>query len=138
MSLRQLPGDDQGWPGTSAAGRPVTVSPLQDGDARVLVVSGELDLATAPRLETALRECLADRPPVLVVDLTEVTFLASAGLNALAMAYRESGRTAVRIVAGNRTVLRSLELVGLVPVFAVYPSRADALADTDRIGTEFA
>ena len=49
-----------------------------DGTTTVRVV-GEVDLATSPQL----RECLTGLDGVVVVDLTEVGFLDSSGLNAL-------------------------------------------------------
>ena len=37
----------------------------------VLAVGGEIDMVTAPRLEKAIDDVLADDPPALVIDLTE-------------------------------------------------------------------
>jgi hypothetical protein len=58
---------------------------FEQPDARhaLLVVEGEIDTLTAGSLERALTELLEDRPEVLVVDLTAVTFLASSGLAVL-------------------------------------------------------
>ena len=52
----------------------------------VLAVGGEIDMVTAPRLEKAIDDVLADDPPTLVIDLTDVTLLASVGLRLLATA----------------------------------------------------
>ena len=52
----------------------------------VLAVGGEIDMVTAPQFEKAIDDVLADDPPTLVIDLTEVTFLASVGLQLLARA----------------------------------------------------
>ena len=53
---------------------------VQHDDATVVVlVVGEVDLATSPQL----RECLMALDGVVVVDLRGVTFLDSSGLNAL-------------------------------------------------------
>ncbi|HET7667768.1 MAG TPA: STAS domain-containing protein, partial [Mycobacterium sp.] len=56
-----------------------TTVAYQNGIA-VLKVGGDVDLATVPALETAIEEALVSRPTGLVIDLTEVGFLASAGL----------------------------------------------------------
>ena len=52
----------------------------------VVVIRGELDLATAPDLEAALKEHL-DRGQDVVVDLRELAFMDSTGLRALVAAH---------------------------------------------------
>jgi anti-anti-sigma factor len=69
----------------------VTITPVQTGPVSVLTVSGEIDMASSPRLRAALDEII-DVPPVaapsgLVVDLTGVTFLGSTGLAVLVDAH---------------------------------------------------
>ena len=54
----------------------------------VLAVGGEIDMVTAPQFEKAIDDVLADDPATLVIDLTEVTFLASVGLRRRAGPYR--------------------------------------------------
>ena len=63
----------------------------------VLGVAGEIDLATAPRLESGID--LAFGPPVLrvVLDLSRVTFLASRGLAVLLDAHRRAAEHNVRL-----------------------------------------
>src|SRR3954470_24368044 len=68
------PLSDQEAIGTSLA--------YQNGIA-VLKVDGDIDLATVPALEAAIDEALTPKPTGLVIDLSEVEFLASAGLQAL-------------------------------------------------------
>ena len=92
------------------------------GAAAVLVVSGEVDMVTAPRFEKALTSALAERPQTLVVDLDNVEFFASTGLSALVAAYQQAGEdTAVRVVATSSATTRPLEATGLddkIPIFA--------------------
>jgi anti-sigma B factor antagonist len=104
----------------------------------VLAVGGEIDVVTAPQFEKAIDDVLADDPPTLVIDLTEVTFLASVGLRLLARANArfvlgtankgcgESGGFAV--VAGAPATIRPIELTDLNEVFDLYLSLDDALA----------
>ena len=80
---------------------------------------------------------LADDPPTLVIDLTEVTLLASVGLRLLATANErfvlatannrcgESGGFAV--VAGAPATIRPIELTDLNEGFDLYLSLDDAL-----------
>jgi anti-anti-sigma factor len=60
---------------------------ISDRDGRaVVVIRGELDLATAPDLEAALNERL-DSGQDVVVDLRELDFMDSTGLRALVTAH---------------------------------------------------
>jgi anti-sigma B factor antagonist len=59
---------------------------ISDRDGRaVVVIRGELDIATAPDLEAALTERL-DAGQDVVVDLRELAFMDSTGLRALVAA----------------------------------------------------
>ena len=62
---------------------PAAIESLQRGTAWTLVVSGELDVANAPRLQAALDEMLAANPRQVEIDLSEVSFIDSAGLRTL-------------------------------------------------------
>lgn len=97
--------------------------------ARVLHVVGELDTVTAPLLATRLAEQQA-AVPKLVVDLSEVSFLGSAGLAALVeakdAAERHGGQ--LLVVPGSRIAKRALEATGLLSLFAVAEDVPEALS----------
>jgi anti-sigma B factor antagonist len=60
------------------------VAGADNGGETVVRVRGELDLATAPQLERALRLLLEESPPaVLVFDLARLDFMDSTGIAAL-------------------------------------------------------
>ena len=99
----------------------------QEG-AVVIEVAGDVDTTTAPALVQAADTALAERPPVLVVDLSRVEFLASPGLTALLTIHRDAGPgTAVRIVASGRATLRPIQLTGLEESLSLFPTREAAL-----------
>jgi anti-sigma B factor antagonist len=97
--------------------------------ARVLHVVGEVDTLTAPVLRTRLDEHLAE-VELLVLDLTDVTFLGSAGLAVLVAAKDEADRFGhrLRLVPGSRIVVRALEATGLLTLFDLADTAAEALA----------
>jgi anti-anti-sigma factor len=97
------------------------------GAAVIAEVRGEVDMGTAEALEERLLAELSAAPAILVVDLTEVTFLASAGLAVLVRCHQQAGPTSLRVVAGPTTV-RPIELTGLDRELAVFPTREAALA----------
>jgi anti-sigma B factor antagonist len=98
-------------------------------DAAVLVVSGELDTLTAPELDAALRELVAGPQPLLVVDLSGVTFLASSGLAVLIQAaHRAEDRDRdLHLVVTSRAVLRPIEITGSDQLFTLHSGIATAL-----------
>ena len=78
--------------------------------------SGELDLASAPTLRTALARLLRGEHRSLVLDLSRLTFSDCAGLRPVRWAVRE-GRavgTTVELRDAVPAVRRVLELTGLV------------------------
>jgi anti-sigma B factor antagonist len=97
--------------------------------ARVVHVVGEIDTLTAPVLRTRLDEHLAE-VELLVLDLSQVTFLGSAGLAALVAARDEADRYdhRLRLVPGSRIVVRALEATGLLTLFDLADSAEEALA----------
>ena len=60
--------------------KPLELRTEQDQGAPRLVVSGELDLASAEELEAHLKQLEASEPDVLVLDLRELEFMDSTGL----------------------------------------------------------
>lgn len=96
----------------------------------LLLVHGELDLATAPGLERALQDALAGDPGRdLIVDLDGVTFMDCAGLRPL-LAVRN--RVGDRLRLGNLSPAsaRLLALTGLTGLFARPEDRVEVAADT--------
>lgn len=110
------------------AGSRVAINVRYQNGAVILQVSGEIDLLTAPQVEDAVMPLARQRPSMLVVDLSGVSFLASAGLKLLVAAQQASGDgTRVRVVADDRHTFRPIEMTGISEQIAVYPSLADAL-----------
>ena len=91
-------------------------------------IGGEIDLSTAPAFEAAIAGALDDDPPVLVIELSEVSFMASVGLRILAATQEKVSKSArVAIVASNPATSRPMQLTGLDKVMSLYPTLDDAL-----------
>jgi anti-anti-sigma factor len=84
-----------------------------DGD-RLLVLQGELDIATAPELVATLARMRLHRHPV-VLDLEGVTFMDSTGLTTLMDAWLDAERDGweFSVRAASPAVRRVVELAGL-------------------------
>lgn len=101
----------------------------QVDDAVVLTVSGEVDMLSAPQLAEAIRTALAATPPALVIDLTKVDFLASAGMTVLVAAQAEvTPPTRFAVVANGPATSRPIKLMGLDNVLALYSTLDSALS----------
>jgi len=88
----------------------VHVQASPDGDATVVRVEGELDMATCPELEQALESAdLADR---VVIDLSGCTFFDSSALRVLVQRARaaEAAGGATALVTTDPGILRVLEI----------------------------
>ncbi len=71
--------------------KPVELSVVarSDGVRHTIVLTGELDMATASRLEAAVAAAIARGDRELVLDLRGVTFMDSTGLRALLRARQQ-------------------------------------------------
>ena len=87
-----------------------------DRQGAVLRVAGEIDLASAPQFKEALDQVAAEKISV-TIDLADVTFMDSTGLHALyTFASATNGNGPVRVVNPSRTVLRTMQIVGMTSV----------------------
>jgi anti-sigma B factor antagonist len=99
------------------------------GKTVVLAVVGEVDLVTAPVLEESISTAFAREPDMVVVDLSEVSFLASVGMSILIGCNERAGDTEFRLVASGAATFRPLELTGVADTISIYPTRDQALAE---------
>ncbi|HYG74618.1 MAG TPA: STAS domain-containing protein [Planctomycetota bacterium] len=103
--------------------------PLAPG-AVVVRPKGNIDAHTYSALETALNAHLSKGIYDLVVDMTDVDYLASAGIGVLLSAQSISHEHRGNVVLMNirSSVASVLELLGIDEVFQVATDRASALA----------
>jgi anti-anti-sigma factor len=95
----------------------------------VLSVSGDLDMLTADSLAEAVDRVLTQHPASLVIDLSDVNFLASHGMNVLLSAHFRAGSdTSVVVVADGPLTARPLTLVGITDIIAICPTLDGALS----------
>ncbi|WP_207549906.1 STAS domain-containing protein [Thermostaphylospora chromogena] len=92
-----------------------------DGNA-IVAVSGEIDLYTAPRLQSEFTRLLDEGPTRVVIDMSGVDFCDSTGMNVLLSALKrlkEHGG-ALEIAAPRPAVRKILQVTGLDSVFTVH------------------
>jgi anti-anti-sigma factor len=117
-------------PGPEVIGPTLAVEEIDSAPHRHLVVRGEIDIKTAPELGESLAATSGD---LLLIDMTEVSFIDSSGLRVMAMArerFTEEGRTLVIAAPEDSAVVRTMRLAGMANDFEVI-SRADEFSGAE-------
>jgi len=105
----------------------VTVTSL--GVAPLLEVRGDIDHNTCGAIEVAVNEALETGNDIVLLDVSEVTYIDSGGLSVLLSAVRTlRNRGWLGVISPNANVRRLLEIVGLLvdPTFRVFVDRSEA------------
>jgi stage II sporulation protein AA (anti-sigma F factor antagonist) len=99
------------------------------GDVQIFAPSGRLGTLSSGQLMEALMAALNGGSRAVLLDLTKVDYISSAGLLALdAVSGRVQQAGGALVLCGLVEPVRlAFDLAGLLPHFAVEPSRGDAL-----------
>ena len=92
--------------------------------ATIVIVSGEVDLGTAARLEEQLRH-YEQAGIRVIVDLEHVEFMDAAGLRVLVSASKRSSQEGFAVTPGSPQVQKLFELTGISAVLEVIPRIPD-------------
>jgi len=94
----------------------------------VVSVGGSVDMLTAPGLSEAIDGALAKKPKGLIVDLSKVEFLGSAGISVLMKARDTLGdATPFCVVADGPATHRPLTLLGINELMTLCRRLVDAV-----------
>ena len=98
----------------------------------VLPLKGEIDLHVSPVVTASLTAMIEKNPPRVVIDLSDVTYIDSAGLAALIQAMQKVEAYGGKfLLAGLQETVRSIfEISRLDQVFRIFPDTDTALAAT--------
>jgi anti-sigma B factor antagonist len=99
-------------------------------EPNVLPLEGEIDLHVSPRVSAALGAMIAQKPPRLVVDLSNVTYIDSSGLAVLIEGMQNVEAYGGKfILAGIQENVKPIfEIARLDQVFLIFPHVDAALA----------
>jgi len=105
----------------------ITTKPLKR--VEVISVSGRVDSTTAPEFENALKGALDSGRHHIVLDLSDVDYMSSAGLRAMVSALKSARHHNgdLRLANPSPRVAEVLQLAGLTTIFEVFPSQVDAV-----------
>ena len=107
----------------------VDVKVLKEGDISILDVIGEVDASSSIELDNALRETLDGGALKIIVDLTNLEYISSAGLGVF-MSYVEdiNEKNAQMILTGlNEKVKNVFEILGLDQLLETAETRSEGV-----------
>jgi anti-sigma B factor antagonist len=96
----------------------------------MLTVSGRVDSSTAPQLTEALEGVTNDGHYKIVLDMTDLEYMSSAGFRALLSSQRickRYNRGEIVLASVPERVREALELAGFTELFKTYPSAVEAV-----------
>ncbi len=104
------------------------ISSLRDGDLTVFKIAGRMDSNTGPAVESSARAAIGGGAHRLVLDMSGVSYISSAGLRAIlvaAKAAREAGG-ALAVFGLQTSIQDAFDVSGLASVVPVAADDAEA------------
>ena len=97
----------------------MTIEKNAEGKKLTITLTGRLDTTTAPKLETELKQNISGVEE-LVLDLTALEYLSSAGLRVLLSAQKVMNRQGSMVVRNaNEIIMEIFEVTGFVDVLTI-------------------
>ena len=98
------------------------------GQAAIIVIVGEIDGKTAPQAQAELQPVVQQYHPV-VLDMSSVTYLSSAGLRMLLLVYRQAAAKEgkVVLVGLSEEIMDTMSMTGFLNFFQLADSVEAAL-----------
>ena len=90
-----------------------------NGNQLTVALEGRLDTMTAPELEAELKTSM-EGVDSLILDLTDLAYISSAGLRVLLSAHKAmSGKGGMKVVHANEIVREVLEVTGFADILNI-------------------
>ena len=90
-----------------------------NGNELTVALTGRLDTTTAPELEKELKENL-DGVTALVIDMTALEYISSAGLRVLLSAQKIMGKQGeMKVTHVNETIMEIFEVTGFSDILTI-------------------
>ena len=101
----------------------------------VIALSGEVDLYTAPEFKQQLLEVIGNGAKNVIVDFSSTTFIDSTTLGVLVGGVKRlrPNDGQLSLVCSDRNITKIFEITGLDRVFAIYPTREEAVSKLEGV-----
>ena len=108
--------------------KPLKLSVREAGSATVVQVCGSVGMNEADKLRRMLEDVVANKPPVIVLDLSGMDFISSVGLGVIVTGYLRTRRYEgqLRLASPQPAVRELLETTRLTKLFPLFPSVEEA------------
>jgi anti-anti-sigma factor len=103
---------------------------VHNGDIIVLEVKGEVDAHTVRFLDKLLEDLFTQEEPCVVIDLSAITFISSAGLRTILYAHKEAVKSGgeVRLTVPAGPIRRMFEITGFPEVMKIFDTLPECLS----------
>lgn len=114
--------------------KPFEVANESENGVSMITIRGELDMNTAPELESSLAEATASGEGSVLVNLSDCEFIDSTGVALIVQAWQRLDRAAegngrLVICCPNSQVRRLLDITGVDASISMHETLDEALAD---------
>ena len=104
----------------------MNISKSEVDSVTVFRLDGDLDTNSSPVVDEAFGEAITGGANAMLVNLSDVGFVSSAGLRVLLSAAKRLGGQ-LRVCGLNETVNEVFEISGFITIFSVFPTEEEAL-----------
>ena len=104
----------------------MNISKSEIDTVTVFRLDGDLDTNPSPLAEEAFKDAIAAGASAMLVNLSDVGFVSSAGLRVLLAAAKQLGGQ-LKVCGLNETVNEVFEISGFSTIFSVFPTEEEAL-----------
>ena len=96
----------------------------------VIAVAGRLDTVSAPRFDEKLVPVLAEPRPDILLDVSQISYISSAGLRSILQLVKHADENGGRVglFSVPPQIMDVLEISGFPSRLDIYPDRASALS----------
>lgn len=104
----------------------IAVSDVEN--ATIVAADGRIDSMSAGKLAGALSEAIAGGRVHIVLDLSAVDYMSSAGLREIVAAFKQAKRASgdLRVVRPSPRVMEVFEMAGLDTIIRIFPTQSEA------------
>jgi anti-anti-sigma factor len=101
------------------------------GELLLITISGRLDTNTAPEFDAKVAPLLAQPNPRIVIDLSAVSYISSAGLRSILQLVKHTAAHGGRVglYGAPSHIVEVIEISGFPALLDLYPDRESAIAD---------
>ena len=97
----------------------MTINKKMEGKELTVALEGRLDTVTAPELEAALKDSM-DGAESLVLDLSKLDYISSAGLRVLLSAHKAmAGKGGLKVTHVNEIVAEVFDVTGFADILNI-------------------